>query len=323
MLVKDVTRVMAGALALAVAAFAAALAPGAAHAQDVAVFKLSPQDQTVNLSAGTATVDVRIENVSDMAAFQFVLRYDRGVLKNPTVQRGPFLGSTGRNVQCPAPVIDADRNGLGTVQYSCVTLQLGPGVSGSGLLATVTFELAGGSQSPLVFYRQSVTNSNADSRCAGGAEFCGGVNGGISVAGGDPAKNLGLTNPPEHTAPPVEQTPQLGVPITDTVPANGNGGQSGESADPAAPGGTSGSPGAPGTGAPGDVTGQIPGTSGAAGTTGSPGTSGETAAGAEALGRLGAGPREGTRVALWIVALALVSAGAGLAAVRLGLVRMR
>lgn len=263
-------------------------------AQQSPVFTLTPRTQTVDLSSGTANVEVRIEGVTDLAAFEFVLRYDTGVLEQPSVQPGPFLGSTGRQVTCLNPRVDSEEHGPGTLQYACVTTALGDGVSGSGLLATVTFELAGGASTPLVFDKATATNANADSRCA--AATCPVQHGSVNVAGGKSEQQVGLAPTPTPISIPTGPTP-VGQTVSETH-------------GPSAPGSS-------GSSAPANATGAS--NSGGA----SPGSSsGSTAAGdagsgmiAPRVGSLGSPVASKSGISLAVQsAVALALAGAGLAA---------
>lgn len=317
-LVKFVTRGLVAALALTLAVTAIAGA-GGASGQEVAAFKLSPQQQTVNLSSGTVSVDVNVVNVTDMASFEFTLRYDRGVLRNPAVVSGPFLGSTGRHVSCLEPVVDSESNGPGTLQFGCATLALGEGVSGSGLLATVTFDLAGGSQTALVFEETVLTNANADSVCAGGALHCGGTNGSITVNGGNPSLNKGLSSRPSVNAPPPEPTPAIGgIPISgagNPTPTTGTGNGDAPSGGSTGPAGQpAGQPGGSGTTgnrlAPGNTTGPA----------GPAGGTAPTGVIAPQVGEFGSGPVDGGRDKGLVAAFAaLAMAAVGLMIVRAGL----
>lgn len=81
------------------------------------------------------TVDVVVDQVVNLGAYEFTLAFDPAVVSFVGVARGPFLGSTGRSVNCLGPYPED-----GAVRFACVTLGAEPdGPSGTGLLATVTF----------------------------------------------------------------------------------------------------------------------------------------------------------------------------------------
>jgi hypothetical protein len=144
-------------------------APDAGRAEAATtVFSVEPGEQNVALAAGSATVQVRIENATDVAAFEFILAYDPAVLSQPSVAVEPLINSTGRDAQCLGPIVDSAANGPGTVEYGCATTGSGAGVSGAGVLATVTFRLHGGGRSPVLLERVAASNELGDSTCGPG-----------------------------------------------------------------------------------------------------------------------------------------------------------
>jgi hypothetical protein len=128
------------------------------------VISLKPSREIVPLAAGSAAFQVEIGSASNVAAFQFLLRYDPSVLTLPTVQVGPFLGSTGRQLFCPAPVVDGYA-GPGTLLYGCATVGFGPGVDGSGVLATVRFSLASAGSTSISLEQIMTGDALGDSLC--------------------------------------------------------------------------------------------------------------------------------------------------------------
>jgi hypothetical protein len=84
----------------------------------------------------TFSVDVMIESVNDLGAFQFDLTYDPACVEATDVTLGPFLGSTGRSVGEVGPIF-----GTGIVTYGAYSLgDTPPGPDGDGVLATITFQ---------------------------------------------------------------------------------------------------------------------------------------------------------------------------------------
>jgi hypothetical protein len=245
------------------------------------LFIVSPPSQTVDLSSGSVQLQVQAQNVVDAASFQFVLRYDSGVLSSPTVTVGPFLGSSGRQVQCPASIVDGPNNGPGTVEFGCVTPGQGAGVSGSGVLATVSFRLAGGSDTAIDLSKDTLSTALAVPLCPGvSTDWCPAQGGAVHVKGGNAAGNRGLAPTPT----PVE---------VGNASSNGTPGPTGQlpnsvSGDGAQSTGTSGTGGAPPSGSSQDPSAQ-------AGT--SPGTSAGSAAAAHGsgVGRFGYGPQPSHR----------------------------
>ena len=113
------------------------------------------------------TVDVLVENVVNLGAFEFTLGYDASVLEFVSVEKSDFLASSGRRVECLDPRVSP-----GSVRLVCVTLgATPPGPDGSAVLATLTFTPAAAGTSPLQFntgilalpdgQRISATNENA------------------------------------------------------------------------------------------------------------------------------------------------------------------
>jgi hypothetical protein len=134
------------------------LSGGRSTAAQGTMLKVLPASQTVDLEDGAFTVDITVENVANLASFEFILKYNPSILRFVKVETGPFLGSTGRQVQCrlpihysPAPApADADLN---AVRFGCNTIDLQPPApNGSGTLATLTFapRRAGTSQLSIV-----------------------------------------------------------------------------------------------------------------------------------------------------------------------------
>ena len=110
-------------------------------------------------------VEVRASNAENLAAFAFQLEYDSEILEvaidpetqQPMIQRGDFLGSTGREVACNEPASQP-----GVLRLECVTLRLEPaGPDGDGLLATITFNAIGSGTSPLTLDRVQANNPDA------------------------------------------------------------------------------------------------------------------------------------------------------------------
>jgi hypothetical protein len=90
------------------------------------------------------SVDVVVDNVVNLGAYQFTLSFNPGVVAFLSIQNGPFLGSSNRTVLCNTPSV-----GASTVSFGCVTLgSTPPGPAGSGTLATVQFEASANGSSP-------------------------------------------------------------------------------------------------------------------------------------------------------------------------------
>jgi hypothetical protein len=95
--------------------------------------------------AGPFVASVVVQDVTDLGAFQFDLTYDPTVLTPLDYKEGPFLGSSGRQVNCLPPTPNE-----GLLRWVCVTLGSAPeGPNGSGVLATVTFAPVAKGSSPV------------------------------------------------------------------------------------------------------------------------------------------------------------------------------
>lgn len=104
------------------------------------VLKIDPRDKTVMLGGGPFTVDVVVDDVDDLGAFEFTMVFSPTVMQVDDVALGPFLGSTGRTVSSVGPTID---NVNGTVTFGGFSYGTAPGPSDPpgppfGVLATIT-----------------------------------------------------------------------------------------------------------------------------------------------------------------------------------------
>jgi hypothetical protein len=161
-------------------------------------------------------VEVVVEDVVDLGAFEFNLAYDESILRYAGVTRSPFLGSSGRLVECLDP-----RLSPGSVRFVCVTLgRQPPGPDGSGTLATVSLKPVGPGTSPIRFDVLTLARPNAEQipATAEGAAIA------VAPVGGQ------ATPPPTGSpAGPIDLTVTEAVPATPTsaagaVPAGGDDG---------------------------------------------------------------------------------------------------
>jgi hypothetical protein len=110
-----------------------------------------------NVTVGSAlTLSVKITDALDLSAFQFDLAFNPAVLRAASVTEGPFLG-TGGNTFFDAGSIN---NTTGRITSIFDTL-IGavPGVSGTGNLVTLNFNVIGAGLSSLVFSNALFLNS--------------------------------------------------------------------------------------------------------------------------------------------------------------------
>jgi len=102
----------------------------------------TPLDLTypVNLPLdSTFTVQVIVENIANLWGVSFNLAWNPDVVTVTRVQKGTFLTSEGAADMNPATAID-NENGCFKSAYSHVLLE-DSGVSGTGILATITFQV--------------------------------------------------------------------------------------------------------------------------------------------------------------------------------------
>ena len=123
---------------------------------------VDPQVQTV--STATVSVDIKISGAGSgpvpgsLAGYSFTLSWDQTILTLVSVNNGPFLGSTGRTVTCPAPTSTP-----GSVTFGCETSGAQPGPNGSGILATVQFGVLGPGTTPVTLSGVTVTDTSGAS----------------------------------------------------------------------------------------------------------------------------------------------------------------
>jgi len=125
--------------------FIAAVLLGAstqAWAAPILSFSTGPAAQV----GSTVTYNIAIDDIADLYAYQFSINYDARYLRALNVTEGAFLGTAGSTV---SGVIGMD-TGLIDFVYGSL-LGPTPGASGSGLLASITFEAIGAGTSALSF----------------------------------------------------------------------------------------------------------------------------------------------------------------------------
>ncbi len=126
-----------GFLAL-VLAFAAVLVLGGAESVSSTpgpTMRLDPALVEIDGFEGeTFSVDVLIEDVTDLGGFEFEMHFDDS-RTDVEINLGPFLGSAGGDVTCFNSVFG------GTAAMGCVRMGAAPRPSGSGVVATIKFIL--------------------------------------------------------------------------------------------------------------------------------------------------------------------------------------
>jgi len=184
------------------------------------VVRISPSTQ--QLAAGqNATVEIRVDNVSGLAAADIELRF------NPAILQVQDADASREGIQVqpgnfPAPdfvAMNTADNTTGIIRYALTQLPPHAPVSGSGLLATIVFRGQANGVSDLTFNVVNLANSQGQQL---GASSQGGN---ISVGGGGPPPPVTITPPPPVTLtpypPPVTITPPP-PPWTVTPPPQAN-----------------------------------------------------------------------------------------------------
>jgi thermitase len=120
-----------------------------------ALVRVDPPDTIADLSS-PFTVDVVIEDVTDVGSFRFDVTYDPSVVTVDSVILGDFLGSAGRDVSEVGPDID---NEAGVTSYEAYSSGADPGANGMGVLATINSNAVGLGSSPLQFVEMQVTDT--------------------------------------------------------------------------------------------------------------------------------------------------------------------
>ncbi len=104
----------------------------------VAVERIVPSNVQVSLLAPDFAVDVTVENVSELGAFEVLVTFDPAYLTYTGVEAGGFLTSTGRTAFCVMP--SPQHTVAGQVRFGCGTFGMEtPAPSGDGVLARVRF----------------------------------------------------------------------------------------------------------------------------------------------------------------------------------------
>ncbi|MGD8969161.1 MAG: PKD domain-containing protein, partial [Anaerolineae bacterium] len=109
-----------------------------AHGAADALVKIDPATTTVS-NGEIFIVDVRIEGAEDLAGYECHMTFNPAVVQIQSVDNGPFLGKTGRDVVTTPVALD---NGAGIVAFAAFSVgeDTDPGADGDGVLATITLE---------------------------------------------------------------------------------------------------------------------------------------------------------------------------------------
>jgi len=103
------------------------------------------------------TINIDVENATDLYAFMFNLTYDPLIIEAIEIQEGPFLQNVG-----PTSVLTSEINNLKGYLVFAVTLLSPPGANGTGTLATIRFHVLEMGATQLTLQEISLANPTGD-----------------------------------------------------------------------------------------------------------------------------------------------------------------
>jgi len=120
------------------------------------LISIDPAEATAN-PGESFTINVNVQDIVDLYSYQVQVNFDPNVLEATGAQEGPFLpeGTTSPDGTYFVPPVIEDDN----IFLACVTLGRYPGVSGSGTLFNVTFNVLDAGTSDLDFSEMMFLNS--------------------------------------------------------------------------------------------------------------------------------------------------------------------
>jgi hypothetical protein len=131
--------------------------PAEAEALADPTIRFDPSSSAVPLGA-TFVVNVAVDDVVDLGAFEFTMTFDPAVVKVQNVALGPLLSSTGRTVGAVGPVTDT----LGVCDFGGFSFGESAGPDGTGTVALVTLEALAVGSTNLTFTAAQLTNTQYD-----------------------------------------------------------------------------------------------------------------------------------------------------------------
>ena len=139
--------------------------PGRGFAQGTTVILIQPSSSNINVE-DTVTVDIRIEDVTDLYGVDVRLSFDHTLLEVQDADSNPANGIQIQKSAFPDPdcVIknEAD-NDAGTIWYAVTQLNPTEPANGSGVTASVTFKGLADGISPAAFTYQKLAKRDGES----------------------------------------------------------------------------------------------------------------------------------------------------------------
>ena len=123
-----------------------------------AVLSVYPSQQSVKVGQ-TFTVDVKIENITGLQGVDFCLKYDSTILNATKVEEGSFMKSFGPTYIVKQEIQPNYQTNRGRVWFVIVICGNGS-ATGSGTLATVTFNATAAGEGELDLFSVLPDNSN-------------------------------------------------------------------------------------------------------------------------------------------------------------------
>jgi len=200
---------------LLIAAASLASAPDNTSAAEGTTVSLLPSSQNVDLG-DTFTVDVAVDNATNLAAYEFRIKYDPNILRIEDITETDFLRSTGRGVTCP-PIGDEAARTTTDAWFGCYTDNKNslPPVGGSGVLAHIRFSAIGPGLTYLTFVKVELADDLANDCCAPFSW----EESAVRVIAPDEPKPDRLPATPTHDRAALTPTPNPAAPTSSTGPS--------------------------------------------------------------------------------------------------------
>ena len=137
-------------LAIVLVFFVALLLPLSSVKCASTMVEVTPALTTVNLPNNGFQVNVTVSQVTNLAAWDFKLYYRSSILNASSISEGPFLKQGGSSTSLLILNFTDNYNATyGRIWAACTIIGQGPGISGSGTLATITFKAKAGGNAVL------------------------------------------------------------------------------------------------------------------------------------------------------------------------------
>ena len=118
-------------------------------ATDTTTIYVDPPTTTIEVYIGeNFTVNVAIAEVTDLCGWEFKLYYNKTVINCINATEGQFL-KAGGNTYFISNINNTYNATHGRAHVSCTLTGIVPGVNGSGVLATIEFQIKAGGETPL------------------------------------------------------------------------------------------------------------------------------------------------------------------------------